>query len=76
MTVSKDYLFGFIVLGFAIFIAGFLTGMLAIAVLNLPVSATDVGTMFLALGFIGGAVLTAVVVMAIRTRKIKADESL
>ena len=68
MTISKDYFFGFIVLGFAIFIAGFLTGMLAIAVLDLSVSATDAGMMFLALGFIGGAVLTALVALVIRIR--------
>jgi cytochrome c biogenesis factor len=75
MTVSKDYLFGFIVLGFAIFIAGFLTGLLAIAVLNLSVSATDAGMMFLALGFIAGTVLATLIALVIRIRAERKKQS-
>ncbi len=72
MPLDREYLFGFLVLGFAMFIAGFLTGILAIAVLDAPLGAEGIGVMAFALGFVGGVILMAIVVVTLRTRKAKA----
>lgn len=72
MPLDREYLFGFLVLGFAMFIAGFLTGILAIAVLDAPLGAEGTGVIAFALGFVGGVILMAIVVVTLRTRKAKA----
>jgi len=62
--MEKSFITGFIVLGFVIFIAGFLAGMLAVALVKIDFTAA--GFMIFSLGFIIG-LLT--IVMALITLK-------
>ena len=52
--MEKEFLTGFLILGFAIFIAGFLTGMLALAVLGVSSDLTTLELVIFALGFVAG----------------------
>jgi membrane protein implicated in regulation of membrane protease activity len=54
MGSENGFLTGFLILGFAIFIAGFLTGMLALAVLGVSSDLTTLELMAFALGFVAG----------------------
>ena len=72
MGLEKGFLGGFLVLGFALFITGFLTGMLALAVLNVTPDFATLGVLIFAVGFIAGMLtvsLTLVVVKLSRTQK-------
>jgi hypothetical protein len=72
MGLEKGFLGGFLVLGFGLFIAGFLAGMLALAVLNATPDFTTMGLLIFAFGFIVGiltAALTLVVVELMRAQK-------
>jgi hypothetical protein len=59
LSLEKGFLTGFLILGFAIFIAGFLTGMLALSVLGVSSDLTTLGLMIFALGLVGGILLIA-----------------
>jgi len=63
MEVKKGFTSGFLILGFVIFIAGFLTGMLAIAIIPIGTDLTTLGLMFFILGFITGMVTIALVLV-------------
>jgi hypothetical protein len=63
MEVKKGFTSGFLILGFVIFIAGFLTGMLAIAIIPIGIDFTTLGLMFFILGFITGMVTIALVLV-------------
>ena len=72
MDLEKGFLGGFFVLGFGLFIAGFLTGMLALAVLNVSPDFATFGVLIFAVGFIVGMLtvaLTLVVVKLTRAQK-------
>jgi len=72
MDLEKGFLGGFFVLGFGLFIAGFLTGMLALAVLNVTPDFATLGLLIFAVGFIVGMLtvaLTLVVVKRSRAQK-------
>lgn len=62
---------GFVVLGFAIFIVGFLTGMLAIAVISVKSDVTVLGFMTFTLGLLTGLLAMALVLVTIRLTKLK-----
>jgi len=70
MHVEKSFMGGFLVLGFAIFIAGFLTGMLAIALIPAEPECTTLGFMFFILGLIIGMVAIALLQIIIRLFKL------
>lgn len=59
---------GFLVLGFVIFVAGFLVGMLAIAVIPVESDLTLLGFLFFALGLVVG-LLTVGLVLMLRRKK-------
>ena len=63
MEVKKGFTSGFLILGFVIFILGFLTGMLAIAIIPIGTDFTTLGLMFFILGFITGMVTIALVLV-------------
>jgi len=65
MKVEKGFLGGFLVLGFVIFVAGFLTGMLALAMVRVELDTTLLAFMLFLLGFILG-VLTIALALVIR----------
>ncbi len=66
-------------MAFAIFIAGSLTGMLAVAVLRLPADATTVGLTVFALGFVLGMITIAIalkIAQSMRFRRKSAQTAL
>jgi hypothetical protein len=66
MDLEKGFLGGFLVLGFALFIVGFLTGMLALAVLNVTPDFATLGFLIFAIGFIVGMLTIALTLVIIR----------
>ena len=68
MQASQNSLSGVIVLGFALFIAGFLTGILAIAVIPLSIDVTTLGAMYFAIGMIMGIAISVMFFMAWKMR--------
>lgn len=67
--MEKGFLSGFSILGFAIFIAGFLTGMLALSVLGVSSDLTTLGLMIFALGLVVGVLLVGLTYIFLRWRK-------
>ncbi len=67
--MEKGFLSGFSILGLAIFIAGFLTGMLALAVLGVSSDLTTLGLMIFALGLVVGVLLVGLTYIFLRWRK-------
>lgn len=63
MNVNRGFMAGFLVLGFGILIAGFLLGMVAIAVIPLSLDATTVGFILFILGFITGMLTIALILV-------------
>jgi hypothetical protein len=72
MDLEKGFLGGFLILGFGLFIAGFLIGMVSLAVLNVTPDFGTLGLLIFAVGFLLGMMavaLTLVVVRLSRTQK-------
>ena len=69
MDLEKGFLGGFFVLGFGLFIAGFLTGMLALAVLNVSPDFATVGVLIFAVGFMVGMLTIALALMVVKLTK-------
>jgi uncharacterized membrane protein YciS (DUF1049 family) len=69
MSLEKGFLGGFLILGFAIFIAGFLTGMLAFAVAQASSDLATLGLMIFALGFVAGILTVGLTYTFMRWRK-------
>ncbi len=63
MDVKEGFIGGFLVLVFIIFIIGFLTGMLAIALMPVKPDSTTQGFMVFILGFITGMATIALVLV-------------
>jgi hypothetical protein len=68
MDLEKGFLGGFLVLGFALFIAGFLTGVLAFAVVQVSSDLTTLGIMVFLLGFVVGILIVTLAIMFSRWR--------
>jgi VIT1/CCC1 family predicted Fe2+/Mn2+ transporter len=66
MQVEKGFIAGFLVLGFAIFIFGFLTGLYSIAVIPATADAASLGILAFAVGVLLGALLVAMILTIIR----------
>jgi uncharacterized membrane protein YciS (DUF1049 family) len=69
MDLEKGFLGGFLILGFALFIAGFLTGMLAFAVAQASSDLATLGLMIFALGFVAGILTVGLTYTFMRWRK-------
>lgn len=69
MRMERGFLGGFLVLAFAVFIAGFLTGILAIAVLNFSLEVATLGFIYFLVGLITGLVILVIAITAWRIRK-------
>ena len=69
MDLEKGFLGGFMVLGFGLFIAGFLTGMLALAVLNVTPDFATLGILIFAVGFIVGMLTVALTLVATKLNR-------
>jgi hypothetical protein len=66
MQVDKGFIAGFLVLGFAIFILGFLTGLYSIVVIPATADAASLGILAFAVGVLLGALLVAMILTIIR----------
>jgi hypothetical protein len=69
MDLEKGFLGGFMVLGFGLFIAGFLTGMLALAVLNVTPDFATLGILIFAVGFIVGMLTVTLTLLATKLNR-------
>jgi hypothetical protein len=69
MDLEKGFLGGFLVLGFGLFIAGFLTGMLSLAVLNVTPDFTTMGLLIFAVGFIVGTLTVSLTLVVVKLRR-------
>ncbi len=68
MQAGQNSLSGILVLGFVLFLAGFLTGILAIAVIPLSIDVTTLGAMYFAIGAIIGIAISIMFFMAWKMR--------
>jgi hypothetical protein len=66
MSVKEDFMGGFLVLGFVIFIVGFLAGILALALIPVKPDFTALGFMVFMFGFITGMVAISLVLVAVK----------
>jgi hypothetical protein len=66
MAVKEGFLGGFLVLGFALFIVGFLTGMLAFIMMPLTPNTEGTGFIIFVFGFITGMTTIALVLVTIK----------
>jgi membrane-bound ClpP family serine protease len=69
LNLEKGFLGGFLIMGFALFVTGFLTGMLSIAVLHAPSDFTTLGLITFALGLAVGIFIVVFTIAIIRHRK-------
>jgi len=75
MSVNKEFMSGFLVLGFVIFIVGFLSGMLAVALIPVKPDFTALGFMVFVFGFITGTVIIALMVVMIKLNELSKKSS-
>jgi len=70
MKVERGFLGGFLVLGFVIFVAGFLVGMLALAMVRVESDITLWAFMLFSLGFVLGLLTIALVLVIMRLNRL------
>jgi len=66
MDIKGGFMSGFLVLGFVIFIAGLLTGMLAIALMQVKPDFSALGFTVFTLGFVAGMVTITLVLVILK----------
>ena len=74
MTLKNGFLGGFLILGFVLFLVGFLTGMLAIALVPSRLDPM-VEFMIFVLGFLAGAVIIALVLTVVRLSELTGKDA-
>jgi hypothetical protein len=72
---EKGFLGGFLVLGFVIFIVGFLAGMVAIAFIPVNAESTTSAFIVFIFGFMTGLVTVAILLMIVKSRKLPSHSS-
>ncbi|MDH5754016.1 MAG: hypothetical protein OEY95_02235 [Candidatus Bathyarchaeota archaeon] len=72
---EEGFIGGFLVLGFVIFIVGFLTGMLAIAFIPVKADLTTLSFMVFIFGFITGMVTVALLLVIVKLRELTSKSS-
>jgi hypothetical protein len=71
MNLKKDgFIGGFLVLGFVIFIVGFLAGMVTIAFIPINGESTTLSFMVFIFGFITGMVIVALLLVIVKLREL------
>jgi len=70
MQFERGFRGGFLVLTFVVFVVGFLTGMLAVALIPIGTDLTALGFMIFALGFVSGMLTIALVLMTVKTAEL------
>jgi len=71
MNLEKGFLGGFLVLGFALFVIGFLTGMLAFGLTQVTPEFANMGVLIFMLGFMAGMVTIALTVVMIKLNRLQ-----
>jgi|YelNatPaOPRAMG01_1025707.scaffolds.fasta_scaffold13758_6 hypothetical protein len=66
---QEGFIGSILVLGFVLFIAGFLTGLLAILTIPASPDITSFGVMYFILGFAIGIIVTALMQLIIKLKK-------
>jgi hypothetical protein len=66
MQVGKGFIAGFLVLGFAIFVFGFLVGLYSIAVIPATADAASLGVLAFGIGLIAGVLVVALILVIMR----------
>lgn len=74
MKFRKGFVEGFLVLGFAIFILGFLMGMLAIALTNVKMDSSILFIVFSA-GLVAGVLMVALTLVSVKARSLEEPPS-
>jgi len=69
MEIKRGFIEGFLVIGFAIFIAGLLTGMLAVNLISLKSDFVSLFMMF-TLGFLAGMLTVVLVLVSVKIREL------
>jgi len=72
---EEGFLGGFLVLGFVIFIVGFLAGMVAIAFIPVNAESTTLAFMVFIFGFITGMVTVALLLVIVKLRELTRKSS-
>jgi hypothetical protein len=72
---KEGFAVGFLVLGFVIFIVGFLTGMLAFAMISVKPDMTALGFMIFTLGFVTGLLTIALLLVLMKLSKLTEKSS-
>ena len=75
MDLKKGFIGGFLVLGFVIFIVGFLAGMVAIAFIPVSADSTTLSFMVFMFGLITGMVTVALLLVIIKLRELTKHSS-
>lgn len=70
MKLWEEFIEGFFVLGFSMFVVGLLTGMLAIGLLDLKLDSTSLFIVF-TLGFLAGSFAVALMLVSMKMRELK-----
>jgi 4-amino-4-deoxy-L-arabinose transferase-like glycosyltransferase len=71
MNLKKEgFLGGFLVLGFIIFLVGFLAGMVAVALIPADTESTTLAFMVFVFGFITGMVTVAMLLAIVKLREL------
>jgi hypothetical protein len=70
MKLGEEFIEGFFVLGFSMFVVGLLTGMLAIGLLDLKLNSTSLFIVF-TLGFLAGSFAVALMLVSMKMRELK-----
>jgi hypothetical protein len=73
ILLEKGFLAGFLVLGFALFILGFLTGMLGIALITVKLPNVVYDAIIFLSGMVGGILVSALVFLLWKFRKAKKE---
>jgi hypothetical protein len=74
MDLKKGFIGGFLVLGFVIFIVGFMTGMLTISLISAETDFTTTFMLFV-LGFITGMLTIALVLVIMKLTELTRESS-
>lgn len=75
MSLKEGFMGGFLILGFVIFIAGFITGILTVALSAVTPDFTVSGFMIFTLGFITGMVTVALVLATLKLTELTRKSS-
>jgi hypothetical protein len=71
MDLEKGFLGGFLVLGMVLFVVGFLTGMLAIAIIPMKADSVMVEFMLFILGLVTGMVTIALALVVVKLSRLQ-----